>query len=65
MDLNELKLSIGRIERALNRIESSAQRFTMQGHGNPLLLDQHTKLKSEVAETIRAIDSILSEARHG
>lgn len=60
-----MKLSIGRIERALNRIEISAHRFTMQGHGNPLLLNKHEKLKLEVVESIREIDAILAGARHG
>ncbi len=55
----DLKISIGRIQRALDRIEISAHRFSMQGHGNPLLLNQHAKLKSEVAASISELDKIL------
>ena len=55
----DIKISIGRIQRALDRIEIAANRFVQRGHGNPIVQAQHDKLKSEVAATISELDQIL------
>ena len=55
----EIKISIGRIQRALDRIEISANRFIMRGHGNPIVQIQHDTLKSEVAASVAELDQLL------
>lgn len=54
-------LAIGRIERALSRIEKSA---TSPGPtGNNDLAERHEKLKSETHIALRDLDKILAGAR--
>jgi hypothetical protein len=54
-----LILAIGRIERALSKLEQFEPPET---HGNPdtKLLAKHERLKAEARATIEAIDSVLA-----
>jgi hypothetical protein len=53
-------VAIGRIERALSRIEKSA--IAPASAGNYDLVERHEKLKSETRMAIRDLDKILAGA---
>jgi hypothetical protein len=52
-----LILAIGRIERALSRVEKLSTLLTQKQDGD--LVERHERLKSETLEAIRGIDQIL------
>ncbi|RRQ52261.1 hypothetical protein [Sphingorhabdus wooponensis] len=54
-------VAIGRIERALSRIEKSAT--TSASAGDSDLVERHEKLKSETRIAIQDLDKILASAR--
>ena len=54
-------VAIGRIERALSRIEKSAA--TSASAGDSDLVERHEKLKSETRIAIQDLDKILTGAR--
>ena len=54
-------VAIGRIERALSRIEKSA--IAPASAGDNDLAERHEKLKSETHMAIRDLDKILADAR--
>lgn len=54
-------VAIGRIERALSRIEKSAT--TSASAGDSDLVERHEKLKSETRIAIQDLDKILAGAR--
>lgn len=54
-------VAIGRIERALTRIEKSAIAPATLGEND--LAERHEKLKSETLMAIRDLDKILADAR--
>jgi hypothetical protein len=55
-----LMVAIGRIERALSRVETLATAPASQQDSD--LADRHERLKKETLEAIRGIDQILSGA---
>ena len=57
MDNEPVILAIGRIERALSRIESA--KSTMNTEVDPALELRHEALKSEMKQAIRKIDSLI------
>ncbi|WP_447762765.1 hypothetical protein [Sphingopyxis panaciterrae] len=66
LDLDESSLAIGRIERALSRIEKA---LAQQANRPPAPLfagaaDQ-SGLKAEVAAVIGELDRLIAEAKHG
>lgn len=61
MAQQRLILAIGRIERALSRIEQLPERPTTSG-GDPDLLARHEQLKSETRAAIREIDELLERS---
>ena len=54
-------VAVGRIERALSRIEKSA--IAPASAGDNDLAERHEKLKSETHMAIRDLDKILADAR--
>ncbi len=69
LDLDESSLAIGRIERALSRIEKAlADRANRPapptGAGDPARDDQ-SELKAEVAAVIGELDLLIAEAKRG
>jgi hypothetical protein len=54
-------LAVGRIERALSRIEKSA--IAPASAGDNDLAERHEKLKSETRMAIQDLDKILADAR--
>ena len=54
-----LILAIGRIERALSKLEQFDPPKT-NGHPDTNLLAKHERLKAEARATIKAIDSVLT-----
>lgn len=65
-DLDESSLAIGRIERALSRIEK-----TLANPANPPIsavaapADDQSALKAEVAAVIGELDRLIADAAHG
>ncbi len=57
MDNEPVILAIGRIERALSRIESA--KSTMQTEIDPALKARHEALKSEMKQAIETIDGLI------
>jgi len=69
LDLDESSLAVGRIERALSRIEKAlADRANRPepiiAPGDPGDSDQ-SALKAEVAAVIGELDLLIAEAKHG
>lgn len=66
LDLDESSLAIGRIERALSRIEKAlADRATRpESATTPAAADQ-SALKAEVAAVIGELDLLIAEANRG
>lgn len=58
MSEQRLILAIGRIERALSRLEQLPQRAAST-EGDPELAQRHEKLKAETRAAIQEIDQIL------
>lgn len=53
-------VAIGRIERALSRIEQMT--IPRENLANTALLERHTRLKAETEAAVRELDAILSGA---
>lgn len=62
MSNEQLILNIGRIERALSRIERFNPDSSNQ-NDNSELLQKHEKLKTEMRDAIVAIDSMLTQKK--
>lgn len=58
MAVQQLIVAIGRIERALSRLERLPDR--QEPVGDPELANRHEKLKSETREALKQIDDILA-----
>lgn len=62
MDNEPVILAIGRIERALSRIESAkAAKATAI---DPALAERHEALKSELKQAIQTIDGLIERQEH-
>lgn len=55
--------AIGRIERALGRLENVGPRQAGSPDGDPQLAIRHEKLKAEARAAISEIDRLLAEVR--
>ena len=64
LDLDESSLAIGRIERALSRIEKALAERANRPTPEPAANDQ-SALKAEVVAVIGELDRLISEAKHG
>jgi phage host-nuclease inhibitor protein Gam len=62
MDNERVILAIGRIERALNRIETA--RSTKETGIDPALAARHEALKAEMKQAIRTIDGLIERQEH-
>ncbi len=62
MDNERVILAIGRIERALSRIESASS--TMQADADAALEARHEALKAEMKQAIRTIDNLIERQEH-
>ncbi|AMO71471.1 hypothetical protein [Sphingorhabdus sp. M41] len=62
MDNERVILAIGRLERALSRIESSNS--TMKADADQMLEARHEALKSEMKQAIRTIDGLIERQEH-
>ncbi len=62
MDNEPVILAIGRIERALSRIESA--KSTENRDIDPALAARHEALKSEMQQAIQTIDSLIERQEH-
>lgn len=66
LDLDESSLAIGRIERALSRIEKAlAVRATRPESAAPAAAADQSALKAEVAAVIGELDLLIAEAGRG
>lgn len=66
LDLDESSLAIGRIERALSRIEKAlADRANRPSPANPVPDGAQSALKAEVAAVIGELDRLIAEADRG
>ena len=64
LDLDESSLAIGRIERALSRIEKALTERANHPTPEPAANDQ-SALKAEVVAVIGELDRLISEAKDG
>lgn len=64
LDLDESSLAIGRIERALSRIEKALTERANRPTPEPAANDQ-SALKAEVVAVIGELDRLISEAKDG
>ena len=62
MDNDRVILAIGRIERALSRIETA--KSTVKTDIGPELQARHEALKSEMKQAIRTIDGLIERREH-
>ncbi|MEO9600570.1 hypothetical protein [Parasphingorhabdus sp.] len=62
MDNERVILAIGRIERALSRIEST--KSTMKVDIDPALEARHEALKTEMKHAIQTIDGLIGRQEH-
>jgi hypothetical protein len=62
MDNERVILAIGRLERALSRIESANGRMT--ANFDPALEARHEALKAEMKQAIRTIDGLIERQEH-
>ena len=62
MDNEPVILAIGRIERALSRIESAAS--AMKTNLDPALEERHEALKAQMKQAIETIDSLIERQEH-
>lgn len=58
MDNERLIVAIGRIERALSRLESAES--SLQPSADPTLEARHAALKEEMKQAIRTIDGMIA-----
>lgn len=66
LDLDESSLAIGRIERALSRIEKAlADRANHRAPAAAGDTEDQSALKAEVAAVIGELDRLIAEANHG
>lgn len=66
LDLDESSLAIGRIERALSRIEKAlAERAARSAPATPGDSTDSAALKAEVAAVIGELDRLIAEAKNG
>ena len=66
LDLDESSLAIGRIERALSRIEKALADRADRPSPNPAARDaDQSALKAEVAAVIGELDRLIAEAGRG
>ena len=66
LDLDESSLAIGRIERALSRIEKAlAVRAARSESPTPARTADQSALKAEVAAVIGELDLLIAEAKRG
>lgn len=66
MELDEASLAIGRIERALSRIEKSLSDGAKRPSStNAAETMAHKTLKAEVSAVIGDLDRLIGEASHG
>lgn len=66
LDLDESSLAIGRIERALSRIEKALADWADRPSPNPAARDAgQSALKAEVAAVIGELDRLIAEAGRG
>lgn len=66
LDLDESSLAIGRIERALSRIEKAlAVRAARPESASTAPADDQSALKAEVAAVIGELDLLIAEANRG
>jgi hypothetical protein len=63
MSHDRMMQAIGRIERALGRLENVDARQMSAPTGDPELAARHEKLKAEALATIAEIDRLLAEVR--
>ncbi len=64
LDLDESSMAIGRIERALSRIEKALTERANRPAPAPATNDQ-SALKAEVAAVIGELDRLIAEAKNG
>ncbi|MBL9070478.1 MAG: hypothetical protein JNM03_10865 [Sphingopyxis sp.] len=64
LDLDESSLAIGRIERALSRLEKALTERATRPAPAPATNDQ-SALKAEVAAVIGELDRLITEAKNG
>ncbi|MEH6826959.1 hypothetical protein [Parasphingorhabdus sp.] len=62
MDNERVILAIGRLERALSRIESA--KSTMKADVDQTLEARHEALKEEMKQAIRTIDGLIERQEH-
>jgi len=62
MDNERVILAIGRVERALSRIESANS--TMKADVDQALEARHEALKEEMKQAIRTIDGLIERQEH-
>jgi len=62
MDNERVILAIGRIERALSRIESAVS--MTKTDADPVLEARHEALKAEMKQAIRTIDGLIERQEH-
>ncbi|WP_373492166.1 hypothetical protein [Parasphingorhabdus sp.] len=62
MDNERVILAIGRLERALSRIESAKSQ--MQSDADAALEARHEALKAEMKQAIRTIDGLIERQEH-
>lgn len=62
MDNERVILAIGRLERALSRIETANSR--MKADVDPALAARHEALKAEMKQAIRTIDGLIERQEH-
>jgi hypothetical protein len=62
MDNERVILAIGRLERALSRIESANS--SMKASFDPALEARHEALKAEMKQAIRTIDGLIERQEH-
>jgi phage host-nuclease inhibitor protein Gam len=62
MDNERVILAIGRLERALSRIESA--KSTMKADVDQALEARHEALKEEMKQAIRTIDGLIERQEH-
>lgn len=63
MSHDRMMQAVGRIEKALGRLENVEHRHVSAPAGDPELLARHEKLKAETRATVADIDRLLAEVR--
>ncbi len=65
MDLDRIKIAIGRIERATTRLEQLVSASADTPPQDDGLAAKHARLRAEVGATIAEIDNLLKRAANG